>query len=149
MVGWDNGQEWKPAVMDLEIPEQTRSALESCSDKTRIALHSLRALILETATENPAIGPLEETLKWGEPAFLTNVTKSGTTIRINRHKKSDDQYAIYIPCSTDLVERYRQLYGDILKFDGTRAVVFDVGDDFPVNPVKHCIAMALTYHLRK
>ena len=134
--------------MDLETPEQTRSALEGCSDAIRTALQRLRALILETAAENPAIGPLEETLKWGEPAFLTSATKSGTTIRINRHKKSDEQYAIYVHCSTDLVERYRQLYGDILNFAGTRALVFDVDKPLPVDAVKHCIAMALTYHLK-
>jgi hypothetical protein len=28
-------------------------------------------------------------------------------------------------------------------------VVFDVKDGLPVDAVSHCIAMALTYHLRK
>lgn len=111
-------------------------------------LIKLRALILETASDNAAIGPLEETLKWSEPAFLPSATKSGTTVRINRHKKSDTRYAIYVSCQTDLVARYKQLYGDILTLDGNRAIVFDVGAKLPVDAVKHCIAMALTYHLR-
>ena len=108
----------------------------------------LRSLIFETASENPAIGKLQETLKWGEPAFLTTATKSGTTIRINRHKKSDSKYALYVHCQTNLVERYKQLYGNILEFEGDRAVVFDVDKEIPTDAVKHCIERALTYHLK-
>ena len=111
-------------------------------------LLALRSLILETAADNPLIGPLEETLKWGEPAFLTAATGSGTTVRINRYKKTDDKYAFYVHCQTDLIERYKQLYGDRLNFEGNRAVVFDVDEEPPVDIVKHMIAMALTYHLR-
>lgn len=111
-------------------------------------LQELRSIILDIAAENPDIGPLEETLKWGEPAFLPSSTNSGTTIRINRHKKSEREYAMYVHCQTDLVERYKQLYGDVLKFEGSRAVVFDVGQPLPIDAVKHCINMALTYHLK-
>ncbi len=128
------------------VPEQTIRSLAGVPERMRARLLALREMILETAGADATIGPLEETLKWGEPAFLTSSTRSGTTIRINRHKKSDDQYALYVPCQTDLVERYRQLYGDQLQFDGNRAVVFNVGDDLPADAVRHCIAMALTYH---
>tara|TARA_R110000824_G_scaffold4308_12_gene20772 strand:- start:7354 stop:7731 length:378 start_codon:yes stop_codon:yes gene_type:complete len=117
-------------------------------DGLAAALRDLRTLIQETAAENPAVGPLEETVKWGEPAFLTSTSRSGTTIRINAHKKSRTEYAFYVHCSTDLVERYRALYGDVLKFEGSRAVLFNLADTLPVDAVKHCIAMALTYHLR-
>ncbi|MEO9467888.1 DUF1801 domain-containing protein [Parasphingorhabdus sp.] len=132
----------------MGIAAQTQSVFEDLPAEMASRLRDLRTLILETASENPAIGPLEETLKWGEPAFLTSATKSGTTIRINRHKKSDDRYAFYVHCQTDLVERYRQLYADTLDFEGNRAVVFNLNDDIPADAVKHCIAMALTYHLK-
>lgn len=134
--------------MDAKLPSQTQAVFDDLPKDMAARLATLRTLILETAAENPAIGPLEETLKWGEPAYLTSATKSGTTVRINRHKKSGSEYAIYVHCQTDLVERYKQLYGDILKFEGTRAVVFDVEQDVPTEAVKHCLAMALTYHLR-
>lgn len=134
--------------MMADVAAQTQSALDDLPTKMAAKLLELRALILETASENPAIGPLEETLKWGEPAFLTSATKAGTTIRINRHKKSDDRYAFYVHCQTDLLERYRQLYEAVLEFDGNRAVVFDIDAKIPVDAVRHCIAMALTYHLK-
>ncbi len=134
--------------MTDNIPKQTHDALSDLPDSLKVRLLELRNLILETASENSAIGPLEETLKWGEPAFLTNVTKAGTTIRINRHAKDDSKYAMYVHCQTDLIERYKQLYDDLLTFDGTRAVVFEVTQQLPLEAVKHCIAMALTYHLK-
>jgi hypothetical protein len=132
-----------------EIPESTRAAWEGLPEELAEKLIQLRRLILDVASDNPAIGPLEETLKWGEPAFLTSATGSGTTVRINRHNKSADQYAFYVHYQTDLIERYKQLYDNRLNFDGSRAVVFDIKDGLPVDAVSHCIAMALTYHLRK
>ena len=126
------------------MPQQTRTAWENMPEALAEKLIQLRKLILETACDNPAIGPL----KWGEPAFLTSSTGSGTTVRINRHKKSDDKYALYVHCQTDLIERYKQLYKDKLNFDGNRAVVFDVKDELPIDAISHCIVMALTYHLR-
>ncbi len=132
-----------------EIPEQSRAAWAGFPDALTEKLIQLRGLVLDVARDEPAIGPLEETLKWGEPAFLTVATGSGTAVRIHRHKKSADSYALYVHCQTDLIERYKQLYKDILAFDGNRAVVFDVKGPLPVEVVKHCIAMALTYHLRK
>jgi hypothetical protein len=45
----------------------------------RSRLLRLRALIFDTATRLPEVGELEETLKWGEPSYLTK-NKSGTTL---------------------------------------------------------------------
>jgi len=130
------------------VAPQIQTVFDGLPDEIRSALFNLRKLILDTASENPAIGPLEETLKWGEPAYLPSATKSGTTIRINRHKGADNQYALYVNCRTDLVGRWRELYGDIFRFEDNRAIIFNVDEELPAQPVKHCIAMALTYHLR-
>lgn len=111
----------------------------------RSQLLALRALIFEAAAETDDVGPIEETLKWNEPAYLN---PAGTTIRINAHKGSDEEYAFYVHCQTDLVDRYRQLYGDTLRFEGSRAVIFKRDEELPADAVKHCIAMALTYRLR-
>jgi hypothetical protein len=47
-------------------------------------LLALRRLILDTAATTTGVGALEETLKWGQPSYLTAATKSGSTIRIDR-----------------------------------------------------------------
>jgi hypothetical protein len=62
----------------------------------RKRLLGLRELILRTAAETEGVGELEETLKWGEPAYLTSSTGSGSTIRIDWKKKQPNEYAVYL-----------------------------------------------------
>lgn len=103
----------------------------------------LRKLILDTALEIEEIDKLEETLKWGEPSYLT---KNGSTIRIAWKKSNPNQFAMYFNCNTILVETFREIYKDVFKFEGNRAIVFDENDEIPIEALKHCIELALTYH---
>src|SRR3954463_8071580 len=70
-------------------------------------LLALRRLIFETARTTPGVGALQETLKWGQPSYLTAETKSGSTVRIDQVKSAPDCYAIYFHCQTDLVATFR------------------------------------------
>lgn len=115
----------------------------------RKKLLELRALILDTAAETPGVGKLEETLKWNEPAYLTAETKSGSTIRINRKRSSDSKYAMYFNCNTDLVDSFRERFPKTFRFYGNRELEFDVSDTLHIKELKACIAMALTYHLKR
>ncbi|MDX2496206.1 MAG: DUF1801 domain-containing protein [Desulfuromusa sp.] len=115
----------------------------------RIKLLHLRQLIIDTASNTDGVGVLEETLKWGEPAYLTTQSKSGSTIRIGWNKRSPHQYAIYFNCKTTLVETFKTIFGDIFQYEGYRAIVFGEDDPIPENELRHCISIALTYHLLK
>lgn len=77
---------------------------------SRDKLAALRRLILETAAATEGVGTLEETLKWGQPSYLTTATKSGSTIRLDQVKSASNQYAMYFHCQTDLVATLRALY---------------------------------------
>lgn len=48
------------------------------------------------------VGVLEESLRWGEPAYLTSESRSGTTVRIAWKKKRLSQYGMYFHCGTNL-----------------------------------------------
>jgi hypothetical protein len=112
-------------------------------------LLAVRRLIFDTAAATKGVGALEETLKWGQPSYLTSQTKSGSTIRIDRVKSSADQYALYFHCQTDLVATFRELYPKELSYAGNRAVIFDANDAIPETALRHCVGLALTYHLAK
>ena len=112
----------------------------------RERLMRLRALILDTAAATEGVGPLEETLKWGQVSYLTSATGSGTTVRIDRDKRTG-QPAIYVNCQTDLLSRYRALYPDAFGYDGERGVVLGEAPDEAA--LRHVIALALTYHAAK
>jgi hypothetical protein len=109
----------------------------------------LRQLILETA-EEIGVGAIEETLKWGQPAYLTSETRSGSTIRIApTGPGSKDDFAMYFICHTNLVEAIQDLFGGVFTYDGNRALLFRAGDELPENQLRECVTMALTYHRSK
>jgi hypothetical protein len=122
------------------------AVLDAYPAPLRDRLLALRALIQETAAATEGVGPLEETLKWGEVSYLTSASGSGTTVRIGRDKRSG-RPAIFVNCKTDLLSRYRALYPDAFTYDGERGVV--VGDAPDEAALKHVVALALTYHARK
>ena len=109
----------------------------------------LRQLIFDVAAETEGVGELEETLKWGQPSYLTVRPKSGSTIRIDQVKSIEGQYAMYFHCQTTLMDTFKEIYANEFRFEGNRSIIFNVGDQVPVQALSHCIAMALTYHLDK
>ena len=106
-------------------------------------LLNLRRLILEAAKDAEQVQKLEETLKWGEPSY---VTKKGSTIRIDWKEKNPDQYAVYFKCTSKLVPTFKLFFGDIFSYQGNRAIVFDLQQDVPEQELKQCITAALRYH---
>lgn len=115
----------------------------------RPKLAALRRLILDTAKATNGVGAIEETLKWGQPSFVTSETGSGSTIRIDALKSDPKRYAMYFHCQTSLVASFRQLYPKEFAYEGNRAILFDANKSPPEKPLRHCIALALTYHARK
>lgn len=113
----------------------------------RAKLMWLRQLIFDTAVETEGVGELEETLKWGQPSYLTSASRSGSTVRIDR--AGAGQYAMYFNCQTTLVETFKDMFRDEFKYEGNRAIIFGENDKIPVEKLRYCISLALTYHLAK
>ena len=122
-----------------------QAVFDSYPPALRKQLLVLRQLIIDTALATDGVGSVEETLKWGEPAYVTQ-RKQGSTVRIDR-KKTEDRYAIYFNCNTTLVDSFRSLFPHTFRFEGNRALVFDIGDKLPKKELAFCISMALTYHI--
>ena len=108
----------------------------------------VRRLIFATANDVDA-GPLTETLKWGEPSYLTEASKSGTTLRLGQPKGQSDKAALFVPCQTTLVAEFRETIDDpAIVLEGNRAILFTFGERLPCDALRHCIAQALTYKRR-
>lgn len=111
-------------------------------DSVRKKMLQLRMLIIEAADELQ-LPSLEETLKWGEPSYLT---KSGSTIRIDWKAKNPDQYAMYFQCTSKLIPTFKMIYSNTFNFEGSRAIIFQMKDKIPKKELKNCIKAALMYH---
>ncbi len=110
-------------------------------DEVRPKLLNLRTLILRTASELD-LGEVEESLKWGEPSY--NV-KTGSPIRIDWKLKSPNNYYIFFNCKTKLVDTFKELYGNTLKFEGNRAIELKLSEPLAERSIGHCIELGLTY----
>lgn len=124
-------------------------AFEAFPPAARRKLMALRELIFKTAAATPGVGELEEALKWGEPAYLTSQSKSGSTLRIGWNKKRPAQVALYVNCQTTLVDSFKTMFPNDFNYEGSRALVFDEAAMLPKDALAWCIAAALTYHARK
>lgn len=111
-------------------------------------LLEIRALIFTVAARTEGVGPLTETLKWGEPAYLTEASRSGTTIRLGATRSSPDAAAVLLNCRTSLVESFRAGFADVFAFEGNRAVIMPIAGPLPQAPLILCLRAALTYRRR-
>jgi hypothetical protein len=124
------------------------AVLSAYAKPVKDRLLALRRLIFKTARTTEGVGALEEALKWGQPSYLTSESKSGSTIRIDGVRSVPNQYAVYFHCQTNLVETFRELYPE-LRYGGNRCILLDAADELPEAALRHCVALALTYHLSK
>ncbi len=132
---------------EIKNPE-VAAVFRAYPENIRMKLMYLRELILDTAVL-AGVGEIEETLKWGEPSYLTPETKSGSTIRIDWKESKKDQYGMYFTCTANLVDAFRERYPTELKYETNRSIIFSIDDEVPVKELKNCIALALTYHRNK
>ncbi len=112
----------------------------------RTRLLQLRGLILDVAATTTGVGELEETLRWSEPSYLTTRSRSGSMLRIHWKPADGEHCRIYVHCQTNLVATFRALYPTELVYEGNRAVLVPLRGSIPVDALRHCIALALTYH---
>ncbi|WP_229726987.1 DUF1801 domain-containing protein [Sphingomonas alpina] len=129
------------------MPDPVARVFAGYPADARAALMTIRDLIFAVAAETDAVGALTETLKWGEPAYLTEASGSGSTIRIAWKPAVPDRYALYFNCKTSLVDTFRSMF-ETLSFEGDRAITLGIGDAVPETELSACIRLALTYHRR-
>ncbi len=138
----------KDPSADTPASPEVAAAFEAFPPRARKRLMQLRRLIFSTAARTDGVGAITETLKWGEPAYLTEASKSGSTIRLGWKATAPDECAMYLNCRTSLVDDFRTRFPE-LRTAGNRAVLFDTTGRLNEVAARECIRLALTYHQRK
>lgn len=127
-------------------PADVAAVLAAYPRPIRVEVLALRSLILHTAEKTPGVGAIEETLKWGEPAYLTSASGSGSTIRLAWKRATRDRFGMFFNCKTTLVDTFRTHFPDSFVFEGNRALIFPAGGAPSRDALTQCIATALLYH---
>ncbi len=115
----------------------------SYPEEVKVKMENLRNIILECADELDSVKEVVETLKWGEPSYLS---KNGSTLRIDWKERAPEQVSMYFNCNSRLVPTFKAVFGDLFKYEKDRAIHFDLGEEIPKPELKRCIKMALQYH---
>jgi Arc/MetJ-type ribon-helix-helix transcriptional regulator len=131
------------------IPADVAAAFDAFPEAIRRRLLDVRRLLFQTADETEGVGPLTETLKWGEPAYLTLASGSGSTIRLGRAPSSAHDGAVLFNCRTTLVEAFRGQFPDVFRFEKNRAILLGTATPLPETELSICLRIALTYHKRR
>ena len=129
--------------LQLNSDPRVEQLIQKYPERARTGLLHLRQLILTVARESDEITQIEETLRWGEPSFLT---KYGSTIRIDWKEKNPEYITAFFKCTSKLVPAFRAVYGNVFVFEKNRGIHFKIGDKIPEAELKHCFSMALRYH---
>ena len=137
------------AVMTPFHSRDVALLFDDCPNGVRESMLALRELLFQTAQETKDAGQLEESLKWGQPSYQTVRPKSGTPIRLGWSDKTALECSLFFHCQTNLIATFRDLYPDTFHYDGNRQLSFSAARPMSVEPLKHCMALAMTYHHRK
>lgn len=131
------------------MPADVAAAFDRFPAPVSAQLLRVRRLIYETASQTEPVGRLTETLRWGEPAYLTPTSGSGSTIRLGWLKSFDRDCAVLFNCRTTLVETFRAQFPDAFVYEKNRAILLGACEPLPVDALSTCLRMALTYHIRR
>lgn len=132
----------------MSVDREVAAAFDRLPKDTRACLLKVRDLVFRVAAASTSIGALTETLRWGQPSYLTDTTKAGTTLRLWRRSATSEDAAVFVPCQSSVIDTCRLRYPD-LSFDGDRAIALPLDRPVSDDALAGCINLALTYHLWK
>lgn len=131
------------------VAAEVEAVLVAYPEEMRAMLLGLRALIYEVSETLGATYAIEETLKWGEPSYLTCKPRTGSTIRLDWKAEHPQHCSVFFKCTADLVPAFRQRFSETFTFGGKRSINFAPDDAIPIDSLKQCLALALSYHHNK
>lgn len=99
--------------------------------------------------QSAAIGPLEESLKWGQPAWRPRAPRTGATLRLNWSPSHPDHLMALVDCKTDLASQMSISFPGQFLNDGRRSLSFDLAHPLPGDAFAQLAHLTFTYHRRK
>jgi len=125
---------------------EVAAAFNACPTSAQAGLMRLRSLILDCSAALPETGGIREEVRWGQPAYLAQRPRTGSTLRLGVPKSGG--FALYAHCRTSLIRDFVEAFPGLDAVEGNRAILFQ--SEAQVNPARHgqLVRHALTYHLR-
>lgn len=105
----------------------------------------IREVILDAA-QNADIGPVTESLKWGQPAWRPERPRTGSTLRLNWSVDQPETIALFVDCKTTISAEMFAAYPDEFSYETNRAMRLQLGAEIPKSAIAHLAQVTFTYH---
>jgi hypothetical protein len=121
------------------------STIASWPAPARDQFNDMRALILKAA-QDADVGPLDESLKWGQPAWRPRRARQGSTLRLNWQDSAPQSLTLYVDCKTTISDTMRDIYPTEFEYETNRALRVPIGAPLPIQAIDHLARLTFTYH---
>lgn len=127
----------------IHTDQAFEAALQKYPPEVLPRMRELRSLVHKVADQLEQVEVLYEVLRWGEASF---VTKHGSTLRMDWKPKHPGRYSLFFQCTTLLVPTFKDVFGDRLHYEGSRAIHLNLRHEAPLDLIAQCISVTLLYH---
>lgn len=127
------------------LPAEFSSCVARWPAPARRYFDTIRRIVWNVAVR-AEIGTLDESLKWGQPSWLPQRKRVGSTLRCYWHPARADTISLYLNCNTTLAETMKTLYPTSFDYEGRRGLHLSLHAPLPKDAIDHCAFLTLTYH---
>ncbi len=122
-----------------------RDTIATWPPEARRLFGDIRALILATAT-GAQIGPVTESLKWGQPAWRPVRPRQGSTLRLMWQDNAPQTIALFVDCKTTLSATMQEIYPAEFQYENNRALRLSLERPLPLQAIDHLARLTFSYH---
>ncbi len=125
-----------------DLPTELFDTFQSWPPHVAKRAHDIRGIFVRIA-EELQISRLDESLKWGQPAWRP--AKGGTTLRMSWSSDCADEVGVFVDCKTDLCARMQYDFPDTFRYAPPR-ILFHVAEaDLPSEALTQLARIAFCY----
>jgi hypothetical protein len=110
----------------------------------RAQFQEIRTLIL-AAAQGAAVGPISESLKWGQPAWRPKRARQGSTLRLMWQENTPASLALFVDCKTSLSATMEEIYPTEFIYENNRALRLPAGRPLPAQAIDHLARLTFAY----
>ena len=125
-------------------PAPLLALIAKWSGPAQQGLWACRAIFHDVAG-TAGIGHLDESLKWGQPAWRPTRPRQGSTLRANWSEKSPQTLALFVDCKTTLAATMRDIYPSDFVYESNRALHMRLDADLPAQAIDPLARLTFTY----
>ena len=107
----------------------------------------IRALIRDVA-RTLDVGPIEESLKWRQPAWRPTRPRTGSTLRLNWDSGASKSIALFVDCKTTLASEMFAAYPYDFAYESNRALRLALDATPPRDAIRFLAERTFSYHCK-